>query len=478
MKILLVAPHKLEQLKDSKGSIPVPLLHLAAVLRKRRHEVTIFDFSAMVVGGQPLDEKTIAQTMTTLISDRRPDVIGINCFTSLHFPFTRLLCKVVKSHDRRIPIVVGGAHPSLFAKEILENEPAIDFVVLGEGELQFDALSSALNRSDDAGLHRIPALAFRDADDNVVVTKREGYISDLDALPMPAWDLIDLHSYYADHSTWYNPRKLHFEACIPILTSRSCPYSCNFCACHATMGRTFRKRSPKLVVDEIQMLHEQKGENYFGFIDDNVNLDKQHFIEICSEIVKRNLNIQYETTCGVHIASLNEAVIDAMADSGCVFVRLPIEHGNDMIRNKIIGKNLSREKIISAADRLKRRNIFTSSMFIMGFPEETTETLEDTYKLICELQLDLNYVFNLIPFPGTRIFKQAMEDRLLIDDFRKEDLWKGMISLDPVQDDCRFFIKPYQMDLDELMHYRRKFDTVQFYSQSAKEHNHIDAIQN
>ena len=473
MKILLIAPHKLEQLKDSKGTIPVPLLHLAAVLRNENHDVTIFDFSAMDHGRQPLDRRTIELTLTAVISDNKPDIIGINCFTSLHFPFTRLLCKVIKSYDGNISVVVGGAHPSLFAREILENEPEIDYVVLGEGEMQLSALTSALGRSDITDLHSIPAFAFRDAEGKIVVTKRESYINDLDALPIPAWDLIELSSYYADHSTWHNPKRLHFEACIPILTSRSCPYSCNFCACHATMGRKFRKRSPRSVVDEIQMLHEQKGQNYFGFIDDNVNLDKQHFIEICSEIVKRNLNIQYETTCGVHIASLNEDVIDAMADSGCVFVRLPIEHGNDMIRNKIIGKNLSREKIVSAATNLKKRNIFTSSMFIMGFPEETTETLEDTYKMICELQLDLNYVFNLIPFPGTKVFQQALNDGLMIDNFVAEDLWKGSISLDPVQDECRFFIKPYKLELDELMQYRKLFDSVQFYSKNAKINNKL-----
>lgn len=478
MKILLIAPHKLTRLKDSKGTIPVPLLHLAAVLRKGQHEVTIFDYSTINTRRQLLNEPYLKNSVTKLIAENRPDLIGVNCFTSLHFPFTRLLCKLAKTNDSTIPVVVGGAHPSLFAQEILENEPHIDFIALGEGELQFEALANSIGTSDGVGLHRIPALAFRDPDGKVVVTRREGYISDLDKLPMPAWDLIDLHSYSADHSSWYNPKNLHFEACIPILTSRSCPYSCNFCACHTTMGRKFRKRSPQRVVDEIQMLHEQKGQNYFGFIDDNVNLDKKHFIEICREIVKRNLNIQYETTCGVHIASLNEEVIDAMADSGCVFVRLPIEHGNDKIRNKIIGKNLPREKIVTAVQNLKRRKIFTSSMFIMGFPEETTETLDDTYKLICELQLDLNYVFNLIPFPGTRVFKQASEDRLLIDSFAAEDLWKGEINLDPVQDECRFFIKPYNMSIDELMHYRKLFDTVQFYSKSAKQHNHLEFEQN
>ena len=107
----------------------------------------------------------------------------------------------------------------------------------------------------------------------------------------------------------------------------------------------------------------------------------------------------------------------------------------------------------------------------MGFPEETSETLDDTYKMICELELDLNYVFNIIPFPGTKIFKQALDDNLFIDDFDSDYLWKGLINLDPVQEECRFFIKPYNMEIEELMYYRNKFDEVQFFSRHAKELN-------
>ena len=471
MNILLISPHKLESLKDSKGTVPVPLIHLAAIRQKDNHNVTIYDFSIFKYTNDQFDENEVLLTIKNIITDVKPDLVGINCFTTLHFPFTQILCKAIKQYQNNLPIVLGGAHPTLFAREILTNDPTVDYIVIGEGELQFATLANSYSEGSFINLEKIPAFAFREPSRKIITTERKEYINNLDSLPMPAWDLIDLHRYYADHSTWYNPKGLHFEACIPILSSRACPFSCNFCACHATMGKQFRKRSPKRVVDEIQMLHEQHEQNYFGFIDDNVNLDKRHIIEICNEIIKRNLNIQYETTCGVHIASLNEEVIDAMADSGCVFVRLPIEHGSDYIRNKIIGKNLSREKIFSAAQHLKKRKIFTSSMFIMGFPEETSKTLEDTYQLICNLQLDLNYVFNLIPFPGTRVFKQALDDHLLIDDFNVEDLWKGLVNLDPVQDECKFFIKPYNMTLDELMHYRHLFDTVQFLSKNAKELN-------
>jgi radical SAM superfamily enzyme YgiQ (UPF0313 family) len=465
MKVLLISPAKLTGLKESKGTIPVPLIHLAAALRAHDHIPSILDFS---IYGLTTDSLKSHQVLEETINEFQPDMVGINCFTTLHFPVAQTISRLVKSLKSDSFVALGGTHPSLFPKEILKHVSSIDSIIMGEGEIQIVMLADVLQSQNMNEISSIPSIAYRNGSGDVVITERDGFIDDLDSLPQPAWDLIDLSAYYTDLSTWYNPKKLDFHLSVPILTSRACPFSCNFCACYATMGRKFRKRSPINVVDEIQMLHEKEGQNYFGFIDDNINLDKRHIIEICAEIQKRNLNIQYETTCGTHIASLDEEVIDALADSGCVFVRLPIEHGNDYIRNHVIGKKLEREKIYNAAFYLKKKKIFTSSMYIMGFPEETNESLEDTYQMICELKLDLNYVFNIIPFPGTKIFQQAMEDGLFVDDFNPSELWKGLINLDPVQDDCRFFIKPYHMELEELMHYRELFDNVQFFSSLAK----------
>ena len=226
------------------------------------------------------------------------------------------------------------------------------------------------------------------------------------------------------------------------------------------MGRKFRKRSPKRVVDEITHLHKEYDINYFGFIDDNVNLDKSHIIEICDEIVRRKLDIQFEPTCGLHLASMDDDVARALSMAGCVFARLPIEHGNDYIRNKVIGKNLKREQIFQAANSLRKYGMRLSTMSIMGFPEDTPETLQDTYDLLLELNADLNYVFNLIPFPGTRVFNQVKEQGLLLASFSEDQIWKGEIDLDPVQKEQQYYLKPQHMSLDQLDAFRHKFNEI------------------
>lgn len=458
MNILLIACPKLEWMQDSKGTLPVPLLYLTAVLRDAGFSAHILDLSITEPSPEADQFSDIMLKIIEAVSEINPAIIGFNCFVSQHLP---LIIKISQQLRKQLPdvhITIGGAHPSLFFKDILSNCPEIDSVIVGEGEEQIVALSKCIDTKTD-DFNSIHSFAHR-VNGNVIYNHRRDYISNLDILPMAAWDSINFADYYSDHSSWHNPKNHDIKISIPILTSRSCPFNCNFCACHKTMGRGFRKRSPKRVVSEIEHLHREYGVNYFGFIDDNVNLDKSHVIEICSEIIRRRLDIQFEPTCGLHLPSLDDDIVKALSKAGCVFVRLPIEHGNDYIRNKIIGKNLKREKIFEVTRSLNKYGIRTSTMCIMGFPEDTVQTLQDTYDLLLELQTDLNYVFNLIPFPGTKVFEQAVKEGLLLSTFTEDQIWKGKIDLDPVQKEQQYYLKPRDMSLEQLDYFRKKFNDI------------------
>lgn len=397
-------------------------------------------------------------------------MVGINCLTSMHFPLVRDICSFIKSCFPEILIIIGGVHPTLFPSEILNNCPEIDFIAIGEGEETIVNLVNILDRKDSSSLSEIQALAWRKPDGSVVINPRLHYIKDLDSLPMPAWDSVNFQDYYSDHSTWYNPKHKKINVSVPILTSRSCPFECNFCTCYANMGRTFRRRSPQLVVDEIEYLYTQKKQNYFRILDDNFVLVKNHVMDICNEIIRRKLDIQIEASCGLHISSLDEELIEKMAEAGVVYVALPIEHGNDKIRNQVIKKNLPREKIFTVAKLFKKYKMLTSGAFVMGFPEDTTETLNDTYQLINDLELDLNYVLILMPFAGSKVFEQARRDNLFTDAIDLDRLWEGKYCLDGLQQD-KVYIKPYNMSVDELVEWRHRFAGLKFFSNHAKDLN-------
>jgi radical SAM superfamily enzyme YgiQ (UPF0313 family) len=126
-----------------------------------------------------------------------------------------------------------------------------------------------------------------------------------------------------------------------------------------------------------------------------------------------------------------------------------------------MGKRLSREKIYEVA-RLARsyKQLYLKAYFIIGMPEETRETIQETYDMVEELGLAETYVTNLLPFPGTRVFAQAMQDKLLVDDINVQDLWRTTGF--HYTDNKRFYLKPYKMDLDDLAHWRDKFDCLLF----------------
>jgi radical SAM superfamily enzyme YgiQ (UPF0313 family) len=235
------------------------------------------------------------------------------------------------------------------------------------------------------------------------------------------------------------------------------------------MGRTFRMRSPKKIVDEMERLYKEHGMNYFGFIDDNFNLDKQHIIEICNQINLRKMDIQFEPTCGLYLGQVDEEVARALGKAGCVFARLPVEHGNDHIRTAVIGKSLPRQQIFRAKRLLKENGMRVSTMSIMGFPEDTCETLQDTYDLLVELNADLNYVFNLIPFPGTRLFDQASREGLLLGHFDPATIWRGEADLDPVQKVQQYYLKPRNMTFAEMDVFREKFNSIRVMNPELKQ---------
>ena len=392
------------------------------------------------------------------IAEFRPCLIGFGCLFSGQFQPILKLSERVRAEYSRIPIVIGGMHPTIFAKEILSNCPSMDYIVLGEGEEQVVALAQTVYKKDFNGLSDLGGIAYR-KNGQVIVNAKNHFIEDLDGLPFPAYDLIDFEDYYHSTSHWHNPKKLSFNMTVPIISSRSCPMKCNFCSMYLVMGPKLRTRSPQNVVDEIQLLYDDYGQTHFSFMDDNINLNKRHIISICNEIVRRNLDIQFETPNGLSIAPLDQRVIDAMVEAGWVRGAIAIENGSDFIRNKVIGKHLSREKIFEVIRLAKSYKVlYLKVFFIIGFPEDTPETLMETYEMIKEIDVDEVYVTNLMPFPGTAVFQQAVRDNLFVDEIDLDNLWQ--MPGFHYHNNYKFYIKPYKMRIEELNEFRRKFDDL------------------
>jgi len=277
---------------------------------------------------------------------------------------------------------------------------------------------------------------------------------------MPGYEYFDFKQYARDTSKWkVNPKNLHISSIqMPILTSRSCPNQCYFCAMRLVMGDKFRLRTPKHVVDEIEYLYKEYDINYFRIMDDNFTLNKRRTMDICDLIHRRKLNIYFDLTSGVMVRTLDKEVIDALCETGMLRVPLAIESGNDYIRNNIVHKNLSKDKIYEIINLLKQhKGIILEAFFIVGYPEETEETIKDTIEMIENVDVSYIMASRINPFPGTVLYKQCIRDNLFVDDF-KTDLdkaWMGELNNTKATNPGlhKFVIKPYNMSMEKLENY-------------------------
>ncbi len=458
MKVKLISSNLANEINTTRLAPQLSILSLAALLREHGHSPEVLDLSPYFPDPEDDQLQYFYGIVNDFIGKNGEMLLSLSCFATYHFPFMRQLAQMVKSEYPKMPIAIGGMHVTLFPVQIMEHCPEFDFLAIGEGEEQMLAIANYLSSGDRLNLENCQALVYRNENDVVVKNERKDYIKNIDTLPMPAWDLVDFEKYHQDHSAWHNPKGHDIKVPIPILTSRSCPFACNFCGALNGWGRGLRKRSAVSVVDEIQFLNDTYGHQYFSITDDNISIDKKHIMSFINEIKKRNLDIQFEATNGLYLASLDEEVVSGLAEIGLCFCCVPIEHGNDWMRNKIIGKKLSREKIFEVTSLYKKYQIRAYGAFIIGFPEDTPETLNDSLDMIQQLDLSLDMTGNLMPFPGTQVYEQAIKDKLFVKEFNAEDVWSGQfLSLYTRQD---FYIKPYNMELEELKEYRQKFDEI------------------
>jgi len=446
--VLLINPRSIG-MSDTPNIFPSSLLYLASVLQHNNIKVDIFDLNVI--------EGDINSLIIEKIKNDCPLIVGIGCLFSGHFRMVRDIASLIKSHWENIIIAIGGIHPTIYAKEIIENCKCIDWVFIAESEYTFlEAVKYGLGLREN--LDNIDGIAYRSYD-GIVVRQKEKFIEDLDSLLFPSYNLVNVDNYKNYTGNWHNPRNLYSDLIIPIISSRSCPRKCNFCSMFLVMGEKIRCRSPKNVVDEIEMLYNQYGCRRFSFMDDNLTLKRDHIIGICNEILDRNLDIQIETPNGVATYSLDEEMLDLFYRAGLVRITIAIESGSDYIRNDIMGKHLKKEKIYEISKLLKKYpDIYSKAFFLIGMPEDTRETLEETYQMIKDIDIDEPVITNVCPFPGTRLFDQIMKDDLLVEKLTVQDLWQ--FDKFYYTGNQEFYIKPYNATMSVLKEYRKKFDLL------------------
>ena len=441
--------------------MPLSLLYLGGSLAPH-FEVRILDaatlglFQDNTLDGWRRTVERIEREVRAVLKDFRPFMVGINCLFSGQITQTVRLAKLVKEFDPEIKVAVGGLHPTIFSRDIIRHCDHIDFVLQGEGEENTLDLALALKGGED--LSGIDGLTWRRGAE-VVDQPKTRFIQNIDSIPRPAYGLFDFQKYQMDTSGWHNPLGVELGVTMPLMTSRSCPFRCNFCCMYRAMGPGFRAHSAARVLDDMEYLYHEYRVRQFHIMDDNFTLNRRRALDICRGLARRSLKTQLVFTNGLHLGSLDQEIVEALAEAGAVWVFMPVESGSPYIRNEVMGKHSLNEQIFEVARLLKKHpQIIVTAAFIVGLPEDDEKTIAETRRMIQELEVDHRWIFFPLPFPGTRLYEQCRLENLLLHGESRWDSSDAFIDIRPRHGNV--FVKPRALTVERLLDLRADLDRL------------------
>ncbi|MEI6807380.1 MAG: cobalamin-dependent protein [bacterium] len=397
ISILLINPYGTEQ--SGFTSPPLGLLYIAGTLLKNGFEVQVVDGC--------IDGK---EAVKTAIERLRPSFIGITCLTPGRVQAMEI-ARMAKSIIPHTTVVMGGVHPTIMYKQLLETCQALDFAVLGEGEQTF------LEIVQGKAPGTIPGLAFRDGK-TVVTTEHRRYIDNLDDLPLPAWHLVDLRRYPPIDRGIFRGIDLKKVPRISVIFSRGCKGHCDFCSTW-WIWKGWRHRSPKAMADEIEMLYRDYGVRHLCFADDSMTVDKQATITLCDEIIARNLNIVFHVT--TRTDCVDKAVLQRLKQAGCYKIAFGIETGSSLLLEKM-GKENDIKTSESAIALAKEAGILVTALIIVGNVGETPESIQDTVSFLRRTRPDeVGCVGELWILPGTQLYRHCKQKGFIDDSYWLSD---------------------------------------------------------
>lgn len=406
-----------KQFAIGKPYPPLATLFAAAYARSLGHDVGLYD---------PM-LKDDTSDFSTALDRERPDVVvlyddAFNWFTKMCLSRMRdaAFAMVGEARERGLPVIVAG-HDAADAPEAYLRSGA-SFVILGEGELTLGELLGSFEKARghvdevrDAAIAGIPGLAVLDHG-FVRRTGSRKLLKDLDALPLPAWDLVDIPSY---RRFW---QRRHGYFSLNVVTTRGCPYLCNWCA-KPTYGNTYHTRSPANVLAELQLLRDRYAPDHLWFCDDILGLKSQWLVAWSAAVAQAGLALPF--LCQTRADLMTDANVRALARAGAQEVWLGAESGSQRILDAM-EKGITVEQTRAAVARLRANGVRAGLFLQFGYSGEGWSEVQATRALVRELLPDDIGISVSYPLPGTRYHAQ-LAGRL-----GEKRNWSESDNLDPL----------------------------------------------
>jgi len=401
-QVALINPPIVHRTGDPFGDIPympTGILYLAGYLSSSKVDVNVIDgFGLAPRRTYKIDTELSATGLTEdeivgLLSSEK--IVGISVHSGMSHSFSLRLAAKIRARMPGIVLVAGGSQASALYREMIAG--GFDYVCVGEGEHTLLALIRFL-RDDVGRLTDIPGLAYRDGA-NLPNTLED----DLDQFGFGLLSALPLDNYWKLAMS-HAPVNGKYMV---ITTSRGCPYNCSFCTTPRLLGRKWRSRSPKHVVDEIESAVDNYGIEDVIIQDEIFSFRKEHAQAIAAQIIERNLRIRLHLPSGVKVETLDDRTLVMLRDAGLTYMCLAPESGSERVLEKM-NKPMNRERLYHVVSLARRLGIGLGCFFVLGFPGEDDEDRRKTRELLVRLtKMGVNEVSLFIwsPLPGADAFE-------------------------------------------------------------------------
>jgi len=364
--------------------------HISSLLKSKGHKVSLIR----------IDKEITSSRIVRGIQSINPDLIGFSIVTNQWY-YARKYARAIK-RAMDTPVIAGGVHVTTNPEEVI-REPSFDYLCIGEGEYPLLELAETLSLKGNTALIRN---LFLRKNGKIMRNPPRQFIHELDSLPP-----CDVEMFF--------PQPARIEN-LEIMAGRGCPYNCTYCCNHA-LRKTYedidnsfiRYRSPENVIGEINYYLRKRSLpiKRVLFQDDIFTLNKMWLKDFCN-CYRKKFSLPF--TCNARVETIDEENLILLKDAGCDTVTIGVESGNEWLRTHVLKRKMTNRKIQETFDMAKKIGLGTYAFYILGFPQETKEMLEETYQFHLRLNPDRGFqIATFYPFPGTELWDFSKEHGLI-----------------------------------------------------------------
>jgi len=418
--------------------LPFSEMALTAYLKQQGFKAKIINASPWIKKPITAQDSLFEDYLNYVINEitcLKPRFVGMGTFTS-DYDFIIQASQRIKECCN-IKILIGNVHASVKPDDFIFKDSPVDIVVIGEGELTIEEIIKA-PEWDTHFLRNVRGISFYDPiNDTTVITEKRDLIQDISILPMPSYQDIDMNYYLQPSKRIIG---YAYYVVVPVYTGRGCPFRCRFCASSNVWGQhSVRAVSVDNIIKEIKYLIDQYQVDAVYLLDDTFTVNKTRVLDFCQKI--KPINIVWAAQTRVNL--INEEMIKAMKDAGCVQLTFGVETGSPKLL-KLMQKDITVEQVREAFTLCKKYKMRTFANMMFNLPEEDEEDVRLSCELFREIDPDDFGVGLTVAYPGTEIYEDYFPEKL-----KKEEYY--LLAEARGYGKGRFRLCKHNLDLEELL---------------------------